>query len=231
MAMEGRSADTSTRSLKTARQLVLVISATLESKTAALYYYERNASDYWVKLSGVIPVRLGAHGMAWAKDLSGEFDKKLPRKKEGDLKTPAGVFAIGDAFAFDSIPGKMKTLQLQRSTICIDDTASVSYNKLVDSTAVPLDWKTGEHMRQVEQYRYGLVIEQNTSPMLRGRGSCIFVHIWKGPGKSTAGCTAMAEKDLLDLLGKLDQHKLPVIVQLPADTYRLYRKRLGLPLL
>ena len=51
-------------------------------------------------------------------------------------------------------------------------------------------------------YRYGLVIEYNTSPVIAGKGSAIFVHIWQ-PGQPTAGCVAMAEGDLLQLLGWL----------------------------
>ena len=59
------------------------------------------------------------------------------------------------------------------------------------------------------QYRLGIVIEHNTSPPEAGAGSCVFMHIWLGPGIGTSGCTAMQEGDIETLLAWIDSRAHP----------------------
>ncbi|MBI3618052.1 MAG: L,D-transpeptidase family protein, partial [Candidatus Omnitrophica bacterium] len=61
-------------------------------------------------------------------------------------------------------------------------------------------------------YKYAVVIEYNTDPAIPGMGSAIFLHVWRGANKPTAGCVAMAEIDLLRLLQWLDARQNPVIL-------------------
>jgi hypothetical protein len=49
-----------------------------------------------------------------------------------------------------------------------------------------------------------------------GRGSCIFLHVWDGPGRPTAGCTAMDAAAMREVLAWLDPAARPALVQLPA---------------
>ena len=63
-------------------------------------------------------------------------------------------------------------------------------------------------MRDVQQYRRGAVVQYNT-PATPGAGSCIFLHIWSGPSKGTAGCTAMSAENLDVLLRWLDPASNP----------------------
>jgi D-alanyl-D-alanine dipeptidase len=62
-----------------------------------------------------------------------------------------------------------------------------------------------------------------------GRGSCIFLHIWAGPSKGTAGCTAMPQPRLETLLRWLDAKKRPLLVQLPEAVYARLRDAWRLP--
>src|ERR1051326_1473850 len=58
-----------------------------------------------------------------------------PVKKEGDGKSPGGVFALGTAFGYASqpLPGlKVPYLNLTPSIECVDDPGSRRYNRLVD---------------------------------------------------------------------------------------------------
>jgi hypothetical protein len=64
---------------------------------------------------------------------------------------------------------------------------------------------------------------------LAGEGSCIFLHIWRSPEKGTAGCTAMAEEDLLAVLLWLKNEKNPLLAQLPRAEYEKLWKVWGLP--
>ena len=114
---------------------------------------------------------------------------------------------------------------------CVDDPASTHYNTLVDRGAVPRpDWNRAEHLLAVgDPYRLGVVVDHNPAPAVAGGGSCIFLHLWQGPGRGTSGCTAMADADLERLLGWLDPAAGPVLVQLPAQTYAARRKEWDLP--
>ncbi|HRZ36888.1 MAG TPA: hypothetical protein P5534_11050, partial [Candidatus Paceibacterota bacterium] len=61
-------------------------------------------------------------------------------------------------------------------------------------------------------YDAGIVIEYNTAPIVPGRGSALFVHVWDGDGrKATAGCVALDRARLRDLLRWLDAKANPVI--------------------
>jgi D-alanyl-D-alanine dipeptidase len=102
---------------------------------------------------------------------------------------------------------------------CVDDTASAQYNRVVDRSDVKtIDWNSSEHMREVEGYRWGVVVAHNARAV-PGGGSCIFLHIWAGPSKGTAGCTAMEQPNLEALLRWLDSRKRPLLVQLPHSEY------------
>ena len=60
-----------------------------------------------------------------------------------------------------------------------------------------------------------------------GAGSCIFLHVWSGPGSATVGCTAMAEPALATLLASLDAHA--VYVLLPSAEYNALAAAWQLP--
>ena len=62
-----------------------------------------------------------------------------------------------------------------------------------------------------------------------GAGSCIFLHVWNGPRSTTAGCTAMADPALAEILAWLRADADPVLVQLPAGVRRGLQARWALP--
>ncbi|HEX8292528.1 MAG TPA: hypothetical protein VF570_12275, partial [Pyrinomonadaceae bacterium] len=79
--------------------------------------------------------------------------------------------------------------------------------------------------------RWGLFVMHNAAPPAAGRGSCIFLHVWAGPGRGTAGCTAMEEASLTELLRWLDPKKRPLLLQLPESEYARRRTDWRLPAL
>lgn len=83
-------------------------------------------------------------------------------------------------------------------------------------------------MRAVPGYKWGALVNYNPA-RTKGAGSCIFLHIWSGPGHGTAGCTAMDENSLRPLLENLDARKHPVLIQLTAETFESLRKPWSLP--
>ncbi|HEV7838307.1 MAG TPA: hypothetical protein VGO75_09615, partial [Gemmatimonadaceae bacterium] len=111
-------------------------------------------------------------------------------------------------------------------------TASAHYNTVVDKASVPrVDWNSAEHMREVAQYKIGVIVGYNAAPPVKGRGSCIFLHIWTGPDSHTAGCTAFDEAKLRDVMMWLDPARRPLLVQLTANDYANLRGRWKLPAL
>jgi len=92
------------------------------------------------------------------------------------------------------------------------------------------NWNSSEHMASTgEYYRWGAVVDHKRESGSAGGGSCIFIHIWGGPGEGTTGCTAMAQGTLEPILAWLDPAAKPVLVQLPVGEYRRVRKRWKLP--
>ena len=112
---------------------------------------------------------------------------------------------------------------------------SYSYSRLVlgygpdRGATVTVDWNSSEHMLREEVYRWGLVVDHNADPVTPGAGSCIFMHIWRGPGHGTVGCTAMPQEKLESVIGWLDPARKPLLVQLPLAQYENLKKRWRLP--
>ena len=61
------------------------------------------------------------------------------------------------------------------------------------------------------------------------RGSCIFLHVWRGPESTTIGCTAMDEPRLVELLRALEPASKPAFVLLPRAEYDALAMAWGLP--
>lgn len=166
--------------------------------------------------------------MGWG---NGHHPADDPVKREGDGRSPAGIFRLGTAFGYaprQDAPTKMPYLSLTPNTECVDDSRSAYYNRIVERSAVTPDWSSSEHMRSITEYRWGLVVDNNPHARPLG-GSCVFIHIWDGPGRGTAGCTAMSEPWIGTILRWLDPAAHPLLMQMPLPEYRRVRKDLLLP--
>jgi L,D-peptidoglycan transpeptidase YkuD (ErfK/YbiS/YcfS/YnhG family) len=167
---------------------------------------------------GPLDVTLGRKGLAWGQgEHRSNAPPGFPLKREGDGCSPAGVFRIPFAFGLvneaEAARLRLPYLKLTQDIIGVDDPNSRFYNQVVNATEVRRDWESNEAMsRHTKLYRWGAFIDQNPG-RIPGGGSCIFLHLWPGPGRSTAGCTAMAERDLKEVLEWLDPAKEPRLVQ------------------
>ena len=222
-----------TTPLDGSRQMVLVVTPAWDSTTGTLRRFARTSDDTpWREEGSGVPVVVGRTGVAWddsrVRPSTGE-----PVKREGDGRSPAGAFALDTAFGFDIrqiVPWvRLPYVRLRTSTECVDDSRSAHYNTIVDRDSVPrVDWSSSEKMREIEQYAYGIHVAYNAPPR-PSRGSCIFLHIWAGPRSVTAGCTAMSEGALKELMGWIDPRRRPMLVQLPASAVARMRKDWRLP--
>ena len=216
-----------------ARQLLVVTTPAWDSVSGTLRRYERrDARAPWRAVGAPVPIVVGQTGLAWGEDGVGR--RRDPRKREGDGRAPAGRFTLGTAFGF-APPARMESLrlpylQLADDTECVDDSASVHYNTVIGrGEAGRVDWSSAERMRTIDLYRLGVVVRYNADPVRRGRGSCIFLHIWRAAGSPTAGCTAMPARDLETVVEWLDPARQPMLVQLPAAEYARLRRSWKLP--
>lgn len=206
--------------LDRARQMILVTADGWDSVDGRLQRFERSASGRrWRKVGRPIPIVVGRSGLGWADDFIRELAAPgEPLKREGDGRSPAGLFTLGTAFGYArSLPLRLPWLSATPDTLCVDDPRSQHYNRLVDRSRISQpDWTSAEQMRRDDDlYRLGLVVNHNYPATTPGAGSCIFIHVWDGPHNGTAGCTAMTPDHLLAILRWLDPATHPVFVQIP----------------
>jgi D-alanyl-D-alanine dipeptidase len=211
-------------------QLILVTTDNWGAVVGSLRTYSRAPGGQWNAAGQVSDVDVGGNGLAWGAGL--HSDGQGPQKREGDGKAPAGAFTLGTAFGYDPQPGlRMPYLQVDSNVVCVDDPNSSFYNQIVNTTSISPDWTSAEQMRRSDDlYRLGAVVNHN-SGNVPGFGSCIFLHIWRGWGSGTAGCTSMDAGQMAQLLGWLDPSAAPVLVQLPMDQYRYVQSGWELPAL
>jgi len=199
------------------QQLIVVISEDMNSSTAILTRYELKNLDY-KQVGQSFKVIIGRSGLAWGIGLDGlKNDSSTLYKKEGDGKSPAGIFNITTAFGYTAtLQSKMPYINATDDLICVDDSDSKDYNKIVLKTQSD-DPKSFEWMKRKDNlYEYGLVIEHNKEAKAQG-GSCIFFHIKRKEETPTAGCTAMSRDELLALISWLDLSKKPKVIQIPRS--------------
>ncbi len=165
---------------------------------AAVYVLEC-ASGRWHVASGPVSGNIGRGGFA----PPGE-------KREGDGRTPSGLFGLGSAFGYPpSVDTGMAYRQTGEDDFWVNDIDSPDYNR----------WVRGARKAAVEKmrrdddlYKYGIVVEYNTDPVVRGLGSAIFFHVWKSAGAPTEGCVSMSEEAMLLILGWLDAAAKPAVL-------------------
>lgn len=181
---------------------------------ALLYTYERSeAKAAWKEVLEPISVSLGRNGIGLGLGIASVVtDKNLPNKKEGDGKSPAGIFKLSKVFGYaaTTINANMPYLHLDKDLHCVDDSNSSYYNQIITKQKA---YNSFEIMRRKDNlYKWGIIVEHNKQAQA-GKGSCIFIHIMKADKSPTAGCTAMTETDLHKIILWLNKNKHPVLVQ------------------
>ena len=188
--------------LEGAQQVIVVTPvAGMQAKTSAYEY--RPQEQRWVRVLGPFDSVLGKHGFA------------MPgAKREGDGKTPTGIYALGDAFGYaGNMDTRLRYRQSGNDDYWVDDVDSPNYNQWVHGDP---NAKSFEKMHRSDQlYSAGIIVEYNTSPIVKGAGSAIFLHVWRSGNKPTAGCVALEEGSLLALLRWLDAAQRPKVILNP----------------
>lgn len=205
-----------------------------DSSHVTLRLYEKSGA-LWKPVTAAWQGRLGKNGLVWGKGVH-PVPSGVRTKKEGDNRSPAGIFAIGGAWGYDASIQKQAALPYRQVTprdLWVEDPTSSQYNKNVildHDPATP--WEKKQQMKQADAaHALKLFIAHNAPPnAVPGAGSSIFFHIWRRDGASpTAGCTTMEKTKLQALISKIDPAKQPLYVLLTQADYEKYRSAWKLP--
>ncbi len=215
-------------------QCVLGIADDWNSSNVTLCLYQKTGSA-WKPASPSWKARLGKSGLVWGNGMH-PIPAGATTKKEGDQRSPAGVFSIGGVWGNDATIRKNPQLPYHRVTprdLWVEDPASPKYNQNVVLDHDPAtDWEKKQQMKQNDPaHAIKLFIAHNAPPkVVPGAGSSIFFHIWRGDGsRSTAGCTTMEEAKLRWVISQIDPARHPVYVLLPKAEYEKNRGAWKLP--
>ena len=122
-------------------------------------------------------------------------------KKEGDLATPKGTFKLGDLYyrkdRNKSLKCKIKKIIIKKNMGWCDDSRSTKYNQKIN---FPFQYGAEKLYRKDKIYDLFINIKYNTDPIIKKKGSVIFLHIVNNKYKPTKGCIAVSKKDFLTLL-------------------------------
>ncbi len=177
------------------RQVIIV---NAKGITANLSLWEKDPKDVWGRRYH-FPAVIGRNGLADPGD-----------KKEGDGKTPQGIYDIRRSFGYDThFSTGIDYTPVTQEDRWVDDPLSADYNTWVKHTTA----SSFESLKRNDDlYHVAAVIEYNTMDIKKGAGSAIFLHIWRTYYKPTAGCVALSSRSLRKILSRLNKDDQPVII-------------------
>lgn len=131
-------------------------------------------------------------------------------KIEGDLKTPVGIFPIRKIYYRKDKMGEIKNeniecIPIEKNFGWCDDINKDEYNKFIK---LPFDGRYENLWREDDTYDVVIVIGYNDDPVIKGKGSAIFLHIARDNMEYTEGCLAIKKDDILKLLKIIDKNTL-----------------------
>ena len=128
-------------------------------------------------------------------------------KKEGDLATPIGIFKLGLLYyrkdRNKSLESKIKKRVIKKSMGWCNDSRSKKYNQEI---YFPFKYGAEKLYRKDKMYDVFINIKYNHSPIVKGSGSAIFLHLADIKYKPTRGCIAISKKDFLKLITSIKKN-------------------------
>ena len=126
-------------------------------------------------------------------------------KIEGDKCTPSGIYSIEKIYYREdrlSMPKlDFQTIPINKNSGWCDDIRSTYYNKFIK---FPFSYSAEFLYREDDIYNIICIINYNTNPIIKNKGSAIFLHVANIDYSGTAGCLALKQDDLIELLQNID---------------------------
>ncbi len=197
------------------RQVLFVTTPSATSVQGTMYLCKRKNNRKTWKIKDSFAIVVGRAGLAKDAQTNVAIAADLPVKKEGDGKSPAGIFPLGQVFSYHDLHHlHMPFKQVDTLCHCVDDPSSVYYNTLVVADTAKQVYNSFEYMKRHDDfYEYGIWVLYNSQPVVVRNGSCIFIHVWKNENSGTSGCTAMSKEHIIRLIYWLNKKKNPVLLQ------------------
>lgn len=131
-------------------------------------------------------------------------------KREGDGASPAGTHRIvGMLYRPDRLCAPADwALPFGPVDLWSDDPADDDYNTMVRA---PHRYRHERLTRPDPLYDLVLITDWNWPYAIPGKGSAIFIHIWRKPRHPTAGCIGFARADLLWIAARI-RHQTRLII-------------------
>lgn len=186
--------------LDSVNQLLVIFSETPASNSATMVAMEKKGKQ-WHIISAPMTTGIGRKGFAAPN-----------AKREGDQKSPTGFFRLGQLFCYEKeVDTRMPFIQTNIEDKWVDDPNSPDYNRYIRGTT---NAKSHEKLLlNGNDYRYCMVIEYNTHPVIKGNGSAIFLHLSEGKTiNSSSGCVVLLQKDMEQLLRWMKPELKPSIL-------------------
>ena len=122
-------------------------------------------------------------------------------KKEGDLASPKGIFELGLLYyrkdRIKSLKCRIRKRIIKENMGWCNDTRSKKYNHEV---CFPFKYRAEKLYRKDKIYDIFINIKYNYRPIIKKKGSAIFLHLTNINYKPTSGCIAIGKSDFLKIL-------------------------------
>ena len=129
------------------------------------------------------------------------------KKKEGDNITPKGLYKIVKIYyrqdRIKKITSKFELIKITKNIGWCDDPNSEKYNQIIN---LPTKYSYEKLYRKDNVYDLILVLNYNMDPVIKKKGSAIFIHVVKKNYQSTQGCIALKKNNLMKLISKINKN-------------------------
>jgi L,D-peptidoglycan transpeptidase YkuD (ErfK/YbiS/YcfS/YnhG family) len=134
-------------------------------------------------------------------------------KIEGDKCTPSGIYRLKQVFyradRINKITTNLKKIKIKKNMGWCDDPSSKRYNRLIK---IPYKFSHEKLYRKDHIYDIVVILNYNMNPVVKKKGSAIFIHIAKKNNLKTLGCIALKKIDLLKILNKVKKNNIIKII-------------------
>ena len=192
-------------------QVLITLAGSRSSDTGELNVYTKGDDGAWKTVYAGIRAKYGMNG--------------LYKEKEGDSKTPVGVFKMNTPFGIaDSVEGFPDNyIKVDPDMYWNGDSASDRYNKLVNAKEyTAFDRSASEHLINYSGY-YDYCID--TGYNYEGtpyRGSAIFLHCVIND-EHTHGCIAIPKEYMTEIMKLYSEGNTYIAIYDTADPAAMYR--------
>ena len=184
-------------------QIMIVVPLNNDTYTANFYFYIKQ-KDKWFEYI-ISEAHIGKNG--------------LGKEKEGDRKTPIGIYKFNCYFGIADNPGtNLPYIKLNDSLYWDGDSNSINYNLLVNiETYKDFDTKESEHLiEETLGYKYAMNMNYNEDRIPK-KGSGIFLHCYtKNP--YTARCVALPENNMIKVF-KMVNKEARILIDYKENIY------------